>query len=99
MIVATGMRDVLLLKFPQFKQPENSTPSIVIRGFTDGFGRIRISGELVTQDEAILRLGRRLAEWSPVYYGRIFDRHFDRCQNLTDPGSMTSTAVILPVFR
>ena len=86
MIVATGMRDVLLLKFPQFKQPENSTPSIVIRGFTDGFGRIRISGELVTQDEAILRLGRRLAEWSPVYYGRIFDRHFDRCQNLTDPG-------------
>lgn len=86
MIVASGMSDVLYLTFPQLKQPENSTPGIVIRGFTDGFGRIRISGELVTQDDAILRLGRRLAEWSPVYYGRIFDRHFDQCQNLTDPG-------------
>lgn len=86
MIVASGMSDVLYLTFPQLKRSENSTPSIVIRGFTDGFGRVLVSGELIAQEEAILRLGRRLAEWSPVYYGRIFDRHFDQCQNLTDPG-------------
>jgi hypothetical protein len=85
MIVESGMRDALRVRFPQRRQSGNSPPHIIIRGFTDGFGTISISGELLPQGDEIVSFGRRFAELSPVYYGRVFDRHFNRCQNLTDP--------------